>query len=179
MNPTSSIPFAPGETIRVLEQAVEAGRRPLLGLGPDGIHPDALQGLPTLIALRRQASGPLAPRWVVAEAELWFLAARAWAPGPVDAPVLFAGNDRVTFVASADIAEPERPVSAWPAGLAWSTGGEALPGARIEPEQLPVLLAAQLHPDRPSIPTSGWFERLLAWSALVLAAGLVAVAWLS
>ncbi len=179
MNPTSSMPFAAPRAIRVLEQAVEAGRRPLLGLGPDAIHPDALQGLSTLIALRRQASGPLAPRWVVAEAELWFLAALAWAPWPVDAPVLFAGNDRVTFVASADIAEPERPVSTWPTGLAWSTDGEALPGARIEPEQIPVLLAEQLHPDRSSAPMPGWFERLLAWSALLLAVGLVAVAWLS
>ncbi len=179
MNSTSPATLSPAEAIRVLEQAVEAGRRPLLALGPDAVHPDALQGLPTLMALRRRTPGPLAPRWVVAEAELWFLAALAWAPWPADAPAIFAGSDRVTFMASADIAEPERPGSTWPTGLAWSTDAGALPGARVEPEQVPILLAEQIHPDRPSAPAPGWFERLLAWSALILAAGLVAVAWLS
>lgn len=171
----SSTTLSSKMALHILEEAVEAGRRPLLALGPDAVHPEGLANLPVLTVLHGQVRGPLAPYWIAGEADLWFLAGLAWSPWPTDSPVLYAGNDRATFVAAADIATPEPDTRDWPPGLVWSLLPQTLPGARTEPEQIPLTLAAQEGPIPP--PTDRW-SRVQAWLALAVGLAMLIAAWL-
>lgn len=170
----------------MIDISIETGRRPLLGLGIDTLHPESIMVLMALRQLAQRSTRPAIPAIVAGgEGELWLFTGLLWqstthVAGP--APAIYGGNDLATYAAVLNISALPAPVGdpALPAGMAWMLTPTAVPGSeRSDLTYLPFVLRSPLFtPVTLTSQPATWLDQMELWAALLLATALLLAAFL-
>ncbi len=178
---------------RILEQSLEAGQTPVIGLGLDELQPDAVVLLQALGHLSGRRFGAVDPLFAVGgEGPLWLLALANWQRTGVElAPgesFWYGGNDVTTYAATLDILTPENGRANGnitganiQLGMQWMLYPASLPGAGsrgLEWQPFAMVEPFFSQTGAEAAPERDWLDGAESWLALLLAVGLVIAALL-